>query len=104
VTDTGRSRLGVMPGRCFMCNEIYEGEYDTHFEQKHSRGPSKPRLDIMSWEHRIDKIIEDLQAIRQSDDVAIQVRSLDENVIVPVYLVRATLAAKLVPAQQREGR
>lgn len=63
-----------------------------HLAQEHGTRAEKPRADIMSWSDRVTKVIEALEEIKTGDDVKTQIIQLDEQVIKPLYLVRARLS------------
>jgi len=77
-------------GWCFICGDGYDDE--GHFEKTHQAQSRKPRVNIASWEHRLDNIVQTLHEIKDEPDQGVQIERLDEEVIQELYLVRARLA------------
>jgi hypothetical protein len=77
-------------GWCFICGDSYDDA--DHFEKIHQSRSRKPKVEIRSWEHRLDNIIQALQEIKDDPDRGVQIERLDEEVIAELYLVRARLA------------
>jgi hypothetical protein len=62
-----------------------------HLDRQHAARPEKVRTDILSWSDRVTKVVEALERVKAEDNVKTQIVQLDEQVIKPLYLVRARL-------------
>lgn len=78
-------------GWCMLCNAAVDEDIQGHFDTAHSTTVPKPKTNIVSWQQRLNGMIEALEAIRDGDDRKEQIRLLDEQVIQESYLVRARL-------------
>lgn len=77
-------------GWCFICGQAYDDE--SHFEKMHQSRSRKPKTEKISWEHRIENVVQALQEIKSLTDRGVQIERLDDEVIQELYLVRARLA------------
>lgn len=82
----------VSEGFCFLCGETTQESAEDHFATRHQGRSRKPKVDILTWMQRLDNIESAIREVRQGTDIDAQIRSLDQDVIQELYLVRARLA------------
>jgi hypothetical protein len=80
-------------GYCFQCGTAVEGDIMDH-TATHSPAGRKPKTEIKSWQRRLDGVVRAIEEIRLESDRALQVQRLDREVIMELYLVRASLNQK----------
>ena len=80
-----------LTGFCYLCNTSIDADVQAHFDQEHMTPVRKPKVPIMSWEHRMQNILGELQEVIDSKDRGRQIDLID-NVLQELYLVRAKVA------------
>jgi hypothetical protein len=85
------SDVDVLSGFCYLCNTSIDADVQTHFEQHHRTSVRKPKVPIMSWEHRVSNVLSELREVRESEDRGRQIDLVD-NILQELYLVRQKLA------------
>jgi hypothetical protein len=100
VSDTD-----VLGGFCYVCNTSIDADVEAHFDQEHKAPATKPKVPIMTWEHRLRNVMSELQEVQEDGDRDRQI-SLIDNVLQELYLVRAKLAQEksTTPQRVKEGR
>ena len=78
-------------GFCFQCGTAVEGDIMDH-TATHSPLRPKPRVGIKTWRQRLDGVQQAIEEILQESDRASQIRQLDHDVIMELYLVRSSLS------------
>ena len=91
--STAESDAPLLKGFCFLCNSEID-DLKEHVEGAHQPRVSKPRVSMLSWAHRMDKIVQSLTEIRTEPDPGTQIDRLDAEVIQELYLVRQDLTLK----------
>lgn len=79
-------------GWCYICDDSYQGDAEKHFADSHPVAATKIRVAKISWQMRLDNVIQAITEIRAEADHAVKVNRLDTEVIQELYLVRAKLA------------
>lgn len=90
MSETSTETATEVGGRCLLCGDVV-GDLLFHLDEEHATVRQRTKTDILSWSDRVTKVIEALKAVQASDDVQRQIVHLDEQVIKPLYLVRARL-------------
>jgi hypothetical protein len=85
---------------CVLCNDVVEEDLETHFSNSHTGVLGKPRIQILSPAHRLDRIIRDLTKVRGMSNPKEQLEWLD-GTLKEMYLVRAAIHAKVGKSLQR---
>lgn len=82
----------VLNGWCYVCNTSIDADVQAHFDQQHQApGTAKPRVPVMSWEHRLRNVRGEIDEILEATDQGRQIAIID-GVLQELYLVRARLA------------
>lgn len=80
----------VLTGWCYLCNTAVESDVLAHFNQNHQTPATKPKVPMLSWEHRTRNVLSDLSQILDESDRGRQIQIID-GVLQELYLVRARL-------------
>jgi hypothetical protein len=80
-----------LAGFCYLCNASIDADVQDHFDREHKTSARKPKVPIMSWEHRLQNVLGELQEVAESGDRGRQIDLID-NVLQELYLVRAKVA------------
>jgi hypothetical protein len=82
--------MSLTTGFCVLCKGEVDVDLEAHFGQVHSAPVEKPRVQILSWPHRLDGIIEGLGEVKEMSNPKDQVVKLDE-LLQEFYVLRSTL-------------
>jgi len=81
----------VLSGFCYLCNTAIHHDVQAHFEQEHMTAARKPKVPIMSWQHRLRNVLSELQEVQESEDRGRQIDLVD-NTLTELYVIRQKLA------------
>jgi hypothetical protein len=81
----------ALTGWCYLCNTSIEADVQAHFDQEHQAPATKPKVPMLSWDHRTRNVLSDLNGMLEETDRGRQIDIID-GVLQELYLVRARLA------------
>jgi hypothetical protein len=82
--------MSLTTGYCVLCKGEVDADLEAHFAQTHDNPVEKPRIQILSIPHRLDRIMEGLGEVKAMDSPKDQVLKLDE-LLTEFYVLRSTL-------------
>jgi hypothetical protein len=85
------SDSSTLTGFCYLCNTSIDADVQAHFDQQHQARAIKPKVPMLSWEHRTRNVLGDLSSLLEETDPGRQIDLID-GVLQELYLVRARLA------------
>lgn len=85
------SDTDVLNGWCYVCNTSIDADVQAHFNQEHQAPATKPKVPMLTWEHRLRNVQTDVAGLLEGTDPGQQIATLD-GVIQELYLVRAKLS------------
>jgi hypothetical protein len=93
-----------LKGWCYVCNTAIEADVQAHFDQEHAAVTgSKPKVPMLSWQHRARNVMSDLSDVLEDSDPGRQIRIID-GVLQELYLVRARLGQMKRQEGSQNGR
>ena len=96
------SATQVLNGWCYLCNTSVDIDVQAHFNQEHQSRATKPKVPMLSWQHRLDQVVVDLGEVRTEENRGRQIGIID-GVLQELYLVRARLAQLKSTPNMKEG-
>jgi hypothetical protein len=88
-------------GFCFQCGTEVDGDILEH-TSTHSPAAEKPKTAIKTRQQRLDDVVGAIKRVSEETDVTVQTEILDREVIMELYIVRASLTQSRRRAAETE--